>query len=118
MNQEQVETERDVMVGIEPGMLASPEPIPEPVRGRPMSEGEYLAHVVYCYVASPEKSAEEGASKVLLEIVAARFNLDAQDLVNSVLEKEPGGRVLPPWVAGLGGPPRPGIDEIGEGVAV
>lgn len=86
-----------------------------PPRGREMGAEEYLAHVAYSYLAAPADTPEESVAKALLELAAARLGLDPQDLVNTVLQNEPGGRILPPWDAGTGVPAGLRVEEKPKG---
>jgi hypothetical protein len=72
-------------------------PEAEKERGREVTAEEYLAHIVYAYCATPADSSEESIAKALLEVAAARFGVDPNTLVKSVMMLEDGGRVRPPW---------------------
>lgn len=76
----------------------------EKERGSPIAAEEYLAHIALAYAASPADSPEESVAKALLEVACSRLGAVPQDVVNEVLRKVPGGRLLPPWGAGTGVP--------------
>lgn len=76
----------------------------EKLRGRVMSAGEYLGHLVYGYCAAPADTPEESVAKALLELACDRLGLNPVDVTRDVMSTEEGGRVLPPWDPGTGLP--------------